>query len=76
MHMLHHVSFGATNMKRSGRFYDATLKALGYKRVYAGDRQIGWGLQKGKDIFAIKRRDREVNFSWSGLPSRFLRAVT
>jgi catechol 2,3-dioxygenase-like lactoylglutathione lyase family enzyme len=33
MAMLHHVSVGVANVERAARFYDATLKALGYKRV-------------------------------------------
>ena len=31
--MLHHVSVGVTDMERAARFYDAVMKALGYKRV-------------------------------------------
>jgi catechol 2,3-dioxygenase-like lactoylglutathione lyase family enzyme len=31
--MLHHVSVGSTDVVRAGKFYDAVLKPLGYKRV-------------------------------------------
>ncbi len=31
--MLHHVSVGVADVERAARFYDAALKALGFKRV-------------------------------------------
>jgi catechol 2,3-dioxygenase-like lactoylglutathione lyase family enzyme len=31
--MLHHVSIGVADVERAARFYDAVLKALGFKRV-------------------------------------------
>lgn len=31
--MLHHVSIGVADVVRAARFYDVTLKALGYKRI-------------------------------------------
>jgi catechol 2,3-dioxygenase-like lactoylglutathione lyase family enzyme len=61
--MLHHVSFGVTNLEASARFYDATLGALGYVRVWADvatggcDQAIGYGRAGGDDKFAIKLRD-------------------
>jgi catechol 2,3-dioxygenase-like lactoylglutathione lyase family enzyme len=33
MTMLHHVSIGVADVRRAARFYDATLKALGFKRI-------------------------------------------
>ena len=32
--MLHHLSFGVSDMDRSSRFYDAVLGALGFVRVW------------------------------------------
>jgi len=32
--ILHHVSVGAADVERSGRFYDAVLGTLGYKRFW------------------------------------------
>jgi len=32
--ILHHVSVGASDVERSGRFYDAVLATLGYKRFW------------------------------------------
>lgn len=31
--MLHHVSVGVADVERAAKFYDAALKALGYKRI-------------------------------------------
>ncbi len=41
--MLGHISFGVSDLQRSGAFYDATMTALGYARVYTSDRAIGYG---------------------------------
>ncbi len=55
--MLHHVSVGVSDVERAAKFYDAVLKALGYKRVveylpYA----VGYGERGGSPQF------------WIGLP--------
>ncbi|MEZ2127936.1 MULTISPECIES: VOC family protein [unclassified Sinorhizobium] len=61
--MLHHVSFGVSDIKRSAAFYDAALAPLGYIRVWEDlnpddpddpDQAIGYGLPGGGDKFAIK----------------------
>jgi catechol 2,3-dioxygenase-like lactoylglutathione lyase family enzyme len=54
--MLHHLSFAVTNLVRSGVFYDATLGALGFRRVFEDDKAIGYGVEDGKDKFCIKLR--------------------
>jgi catechol 2,3-dioxygenase-like lactoylglutathione lyase family enzyme len=41
--LLGHISFGVSDLERSRAFYDATMRALGYARVYTGDRAIGYG---------------------------------
>lgn len=41
--MLGHISFGVSDLKRSAAFYDATLQALGYARVFTSDRAVGYG---------------------------------
>ena len=55
--MLHHVSIGVTDVARAGRFYDAVLGALGYKRVadYSPG-AIAYGESKDRPEF------------WVGLP--------
>lgn len=54
--MLHHLSFGVTDLTRSAAFYDATLAALGYVRVWADDTAVGYGHPGGDDKLAIKLR--------------------
>lgn len=41
--MLDHVSIGVADIPRSGRFYDAVLKPLGYERLSDGDTSLGYG---------------------------------
>ena len=58
--MLHHVSFGVANLERSAAFYDATLAALGYARVWTETTAIGYGIPGGGDRFAIKLQSSGV----------------
>jgi catechol 2,3-dioxygenase-like lactoylglutathione lyase family enzyme len=58
--MLHHISFGVSNIERSAAFYDAALAPLGYARVWEdirpgqADQAIGYGIPGGGDKLAIK----------------------
>ena len=60
--MLHHLSFGVADLRRSAAFYDAALGALGFVRVWsdfeggANDQAVGYGRPGGGDKFAIKQR--------------------
>jgi len=60
--MLHHVSFGVTEIDRSVEFYDAVLSALGYERVWSDLKEgnpnaaVGYGYAGGGDKFALKLR--------------------
>ncbi|RVU35583.1 VOC family protein [Rheinheimera riviphila] len=60
--MLHHISFGVTDLHRSVRFYDAVLTCLGYQRVWTDfdegdpDAAVGYGHAGGGDKFALKLR--------------------
>lgn len=65
--MLHHLSFGVSDLKRSAAFYDAALAPLGYVRVWthepgAGYKEaaVGYGLPGGDDEFAIRLRPEGV----------------
>ena len=64
MSMLHHISFGVSNIERSASFYDAVLAPLGYVRVWedinpgAADQAVGYGIPGGGDKFAIKLRPK------------------
>jgi catechol 2,3-dioxygenase-like lactoylglutathione lyase family enzyme len=53
--MLHHVSLGVGDLDRAGRFYDAALGALGFRRVFEDDTAIGYGLDD-EDLLCLKLR--------------------
>jgi|SRR5665213_3672847 len=55
--MLHHLSFGVSDLARASAFYDAVLGALGFRRVSADERFVGYGLVDGEDMFALKLRE-------------------
>ena len=58
--MLHHLSVAVSDLARSATFYDPTLAALGYVRVWTREAAIGYGLSGGGDKFAIKLADDEL----------------
>lgn len=41
--MFDHVSIGVSDIPRSGRFFDAALKPLGYTRLSDGESSLGYG---------------------------------
>jgi len=59
--MLHHGSFGVTDIERATAFYDAVLGTLGYVRVFEDLRPggmgqaVGYGLPGQDDKFCIKQ---------------------
>ena len=55
--MLHHLSLGVRDLHAAGRFYDAVLAALGYRRVFEDDTAIGYGLVDDEDVRCLKLRD-------------------
>ena len=52
--MLHHISFGVSDLARSAAFYDVALEPLNYVRVWTRATVIGYGLAGGGDKFAIR----------------------
>jgi catechol 2,3-dioxygenase-like lactoylglutathione lyase family enzyme len=42
--VIHHVSVEVLELERSGRFYDALLGPLGWRRHIENDEVIGWGI--------------------------------
>lgn len=55
--MLHHLSLGVRDLDAAGRFYDAALTALGYRRVFEDETAIGYGLVDDEDALCLKLRD-------------------
>ena len=58
--MLHHISFGVTDLERSAEFYDAALSALGYVRVWTAATGVGYAAPGSGDKFAIKLQSGAV----------------
>ena len=56
--MLHHISIGVRDLDVAGRFYDAALGALGFRRVFEDETAIGYGLVDGEDLLCLKLRDK------------------
>ena len=60
--MLHHISLGVCDLKRSARFYDAILGELGYVRVWSdlegapNTQAVGYGAPGSDDKLALKQR--------------------
>jgi catechol 2,3-dioxygenase-like lactoylglutathione lyase family enzyme len=69
--MLHHVSFGVSDLERSAAFYDAALAALGYVRVWADSSAVGYGLAEGQDLFAVKLRAGDATAPGAGFHLAF-----
>ena len=69
--MLHHISFGVKDLERSAAFYDATLSALGYVRVWADETAVGYGYPGGGDKLAIKLRSAEATAPGPGFHLAF-----
>jgi catechol 2,3-dioxygenase-like lactoylglutathione lyase family enzyme len=69
--MLHHISFAVADLVRSAAFYDATLAALGYVRVWVDKTAVGYGLPGGGDEFAIKQRSLGVAVPGEGFHVAF-----
>ena len=47
--MLDHISLGVRDLARAASFYDAVLNALGYVRLWATDRGVGYGKHGARD---------------------------
>ncbi|WP_338723596.1 VOC family protein [Devosia sp. XK-2] len=45
--MLGHISFGVGDIQRAAVFYDSTLAALGYARLWTGEKGLGYGRPDG-----------------------------
>jgi catechol 2,3-dioxygenase-like lactoylglutathione lyase family enzyme len=71
--VIHHVSVEVFDLERSGRFYDALLGPLGWRRHLDSEERIGWGIHKPV-FFASALRPSgggggHVCFAASGIPA-------
>jgi catechol 2,3-dioxygenase-like lactoylglutathione lyase family enzyme len=46
--MINHVSIGVRDLIKAGRFYDAAMAPLGYKRLYDSAEALGYGADSPK----------------------------
>ena len=70
--MIHHAAVEAGDLERSGRFYDAVLGALGWRRQLENERVIAWGIVR--PVFYVTNGrpgggSGHVCFSASGIPA-------
>jgi catechol 2,3-dioxygenase-like lactoylglutathione lyase family enzyme len=69
--VIHHASIDVTELERSGRFYDAVLGSLGWRRHIDDEQLIAWGIVR--PVFFASSRDApspgggHVCFSASGI---------
>lgn len=59
--MLHHISFGVSDLRRASEFYDAALGTLGFVRLWSFSDAVGYGMPGGGDKFALKLRTNAVS---------------
>lgn len=55
--LLHHISFGVSNLEAMAAFYDAALAPLGQVRVWDGPRSVGYGLPGRGDKLLLNLRE-------------------
>lgn len=72
--MLHHLSFGTSDLARSAAFYDAVLAALGYGRVWADATAVGYGYPGAGDKLAIKLHPDDATAPGAGFHVAFAAA--
>jgi catechol 2,3-dioxygenase-like lactoylglutathione lyase family enzyme len=71
--VIHHVSYEVSDLERAGRFYDAVLGALGWRRQGEGSDRICWGIVK--PVFYASTRHEvapgggHVCFAANGIPA-------
>ena len=71
--MIHHVSLEVSDLDRAGRFYDAVVGALGWRRHLEESDRIGWGIVRPLFFASTRRRvalgGGHVCFGATGIPA-------
>jgi catechol 2,3-dioxygenase-like lactoylglutathione lyase family enzyme len=72
--VIHHAGVDVTDLDRSGRFYDALLGPLGWRRLVDDDGRVGWGIYRS--VFfasangtAVRGGSSHVCFSANAIPA-------
>jgi catechol 2,3-dioxygenase-like lactoylglutathione lyase family enzyme len=71
MNMLHHMSIPVSNIEISKKFYNAALETLGYRCVFESETFVGYGIEDGKDKFALVQRGEEIAVPGTGFHISF-----
>jgi catechol 2,3-dioxygenase-like lactoylglutathione lyase family enzyme len=53
--VIHHASVDVADLARAGRFYDAVLGSLGWRRHLDTEDRIAWGIVR--PVFSVSRQD-------------------
>ena len=69
--LLHHISFGVSNLQAMAAFYDAVLAPLGQVRVWDGPRSVGYGLPGQGDKLLLNLREDGVHPPGAGFHLAF-----
>ncbi len=64
--MISHVSIGVKDVAAAGRFYDAALAPLGYKRLYDSAEALGYGA-KSPELWVMRAQRPVAADAASGL---------
>lgn len=71
--MYNHMSVGTNDIARAGRFYDAALGALGYRRTWTEEGGLAWGL-KWPEFWATRPLDGKTASAGNGTHIAFIAA--
>jgi len=69
--LLHHISFGVSDLHAMATFYDAVLAPLGQVRVWDGPESVGYGLPGQGDKLLLNLEDEGVHAPGSGFHLAF-----
>jgi catechol 2,3-dioxygenase-like lactoylglutathione lyase family enzyme len=69
--LLHHISFGVSDLETMSAFYDAVLAPLGQVRVWDGPRSVGYGFPGQGDKLLLNLREDGVHPPGSGFHLAF-----
>ena len=72
--MFDHISLGVENLDRAAAFYDASLSALGYVRLFKNDRAASYGPVgfKGEAPFTIIQHGADTRCPGAGFHISFV----
>jgi catechol 2,3-dioxygenase-like lactoylglutathione lyase family enzyme len=71
--VIHHASVEVAELPRSGRFYNAVLGPLGWRRLLETDERIGWGIVRPVFFVSVRNGARagggHICFAANSIPA-------